>query len=236
VIRLERVVLAAGVAGLVTAPWWSPWALAHFRFFAVQRVEVQGARYLAPATVVAGLALKPGASVWSSTKAMEGRVGALAGVRSASVSRRLPATLVVSVTEVEPVALADGPSGLVAVDDSGRVLPYDPALVPVDAPVVERADSRLLAALAIVRATDLGLVADIAAARIAGGGAVVLELETGRLRIATPLDPAVVRAMSAVRRDLAARRQVWTELDGRFHGWVVVRRPEGSRPGRRAAA
>jgi cell division septal protein FtsQ len=236
VIRLERVALAAGVVGLVTAPWWGPRTLAHFRFFAVQRVEVRGARYLAPATVVAGLALKPGSSVWSSVQAMERRVGAVAGVRSASVSRRLPATLVVSVAEVEPVALADGPAGLVAVDDSGRPLPYDPAAVPVDAPVVERADARLLAALATVRATDLGLFADIAAARAAGGGAVVLELETGRLRVATPLDPAVVRALSAVRSDLGARRQGWTELDGRFHGWVVVRRPEAARPGRKAAA
>jgi cell division septal protein FtsQ len=236
VIRRERVALAVGLAGLVTAPLWGPWSLSHFGFFAVQRVEVQGARYLAPAAVVAGLALMPGASVWANTKTMERRVGALAGVRSASVSRHLPATLVVAVTEVEPVALADGPSGLVAVDDSGRPLPYDPATVPVDAPVVERADARLLAALATVRATDLGLFADITAARAAGGGAVVLELETGRLRIATPLDPAVVRSLSAVRRDLAARKQSWTELDGRFHNWIVVRRPEASRPGRKAAA
>jgi cell division septal protein FtsQ len=236
VIRRERVALAAAVVVLVAAPWWGPWTLGHFAFFAVQRVEVQGARYLAPAALVAGLALQPGASVWSDTKTLERRVGALAGVRSVSVSRRLPGTLVVAVAEVEPVALADGPSGLVAVDDSGRILPYDPAVVPVDAPVVERSDARLLAALATVRATDLGLYADIAAARAAGGGAVVLELDMGRLRIATPLDPAVVRAMSAVRRDLGARRQGWTELDGRFQPWVVVRGAEASRPGRKAAA
>lgn len=235
-IRVKRVAVAVAVAGLVTVPWWGPWTLGHFQYFAVQRVEVVGARYLAPATVVTALALQPGASVWSDTKAMERRVEALAGVRSAGVSRHLPATLGVVVTEVEPVALAEGPAGLVAVDDRGRPLPYDPVVVSVDAPVVERADARILAALAIVRATDLGLFADIAAARAAAGGAVVLELEAGRLRIATPLDPAVVRAMSAVRRDLAAHGQGWAELDGRFHGWVVVRWSDAVRPGRKVAA
>jgi cell division protein FtsQ len=239
VIRVERVAIAVAVAAAVTAPWWGPWVLGHFGFFAARRVEVQGTRYIAPATVVAALGLKPDASVWSDTKVMEQRVGALAGVRSVDVSRRLPSTLVVTVSEVEPVALAEGPAGLVPVDEGGRPLPYDPADVTVDVPVVVRADVRLLTALATVRATDLGLFADIAAARAAagGGGAVVLELETGRLRLGTPLDPAVVRAVAAVRRDLAARGQRWEELDGRFRGWVVVRRAaETARPGRKRAA
>ena len=222
--RVERVAIAMAVVGAVLSPWWGPWALGHFRFFAVRHVEVRGARYLAPATVVAALDLTTGASVWSNTKAMERRVGALVGVRSVDVWRRLPSTLVVTVAEVEPVALAEGPAGLVPVDDDGRPLSFDPAAVPVDAPVVERADPRVLAALATVRATDLGLFADIAAARAAAGGAVVLELEQGLLRVGTPLDPAVLRAMTAVRRDLAARGQRWVELDGRFKGWVVVRR------------
>ena len=234
--RLKLMAVVLVTAGLVAVPWWGPWTLGHFRYFAVQRVEVIGTRYLAPATIVTALALQRDASVWSDTKAMERRVEALGGVRSAGISRHLPGTLVVSVAEVEPVALAEGPAGLVAVDVRGRPLPYDPAVVPVDAPVVDRADARILAALALVRATDLGLFADIAAARAAAGGAVVLELEAGRLRIATPLDPAVVRAMSAVRRDLAAHGQGWAELDGRFHGWVVVRWSDVARPARKVAA
>jgi cell division septal protein FtsQ len=239
VIRVERVAIAVAVVGAVTVPWWSPWALGHFGFFAARRIEVRGARYLAPATIVAALGLKSDASVWSDTKAMERGVGSLSGVRSVDVSRRFPSTLVVTVSEVEPVALAQGPAGLVPVDEVGRPLPYDPADVTVDVPVVVRADARLLAALATVRATDLGLFADVVAARAAagGGGAVVLELEAGRLRLGTPLDPAVVRAVAAVRRDLAARGQGWEELDGRFHGWVVVRRAAApARPGRKRAA
>ena len=67
--------------------------------------------------------------------------------------------------------------------------------------------------------------ADISAARGNGGpeGGVVLELDSGRLLVGTPVDPAVVRAMAAVRRDLSSRGRSWQELDGRFRGWVVVR-------------
>jgi len=224
VTRARRIAIPVLVAALVTAPWWGPRALSGFRFFAVRRVEVDGARYHAPATVVAALGLGPDASVWASTAAMERRVASLAGVRSADVSRRLPGTLVVTIQEVEPVALAVGPAGLVPVDSEGRPLPYDPAAAPVDAPVVAGADPGVLEALATVRATDLALYADIAAAQTAAGGAVVLDLEEGRLRVGTPLDPAVVRNVAAVRRDLAARGQRWVELDGRFRGWIVVRR------------
>ena len=240
-IRVRRWWVVMGLVALVAAPWWGPRVLGRFRFFDVQRVEVRGTHYLAPATVVAALGLPARASVWADTRAMERRLAGLAGVRTADVARRLPSTLVVTVAEVEPVALAVGPDGLVPVDEGGRPLPYDPAAVPVDAPVVPKADPAVLAALATVRATDLGLYGDIAAARLAagagagGGGGVVLELDEGRLRVATPLDPAVVRALAAVRRDLAARGLRWAELDGRFHRWVVVRRAATAGAGGAAA-
>lgn len=226
--RLRRWWVVVGGVLVLSAGWWGPPALRPFSFFAVRRIEVVGTRYLEPATVAAALRLGPKASVWADTKTMERRLAELAGVRSATVVRRLPSTLVVTVVELEPVALAEGPTGLVPVDDSGRPLPYDPAVAPVDVPVIERAASPLVATLAAIRATDYGLFADITAARAAagGGGDVVLDLDDGRVRLMTPLDPAVVRAVSAVRRDLAARGQTWQELDGRFHGWVVVRRPE----------
>jgi len=237
VIRAKWVVVAVAMAGLVSVPWWGPWTLGHFRFFAVQRVEVDGARYLAPATIVAALALKPGASVWSNRTEMERRVGALAGVRSASVSRHLPYTLVVAVVEVEPVALAEGPAGLVAVDESGRPLPYDPVVVPVDVPVVERAD-----------ATDSGSARDGAghrprpvcgyrAARAAAGGAVVLELEAGRLRVRDPARSGG-RAGHCRRYGATSRRMGrsgWSWTGGSAAGWWCGG-PTPARPGQKAAA
>jgi hypothetical protein len=226
--RIGRLLIVAAVPVVVAAPWWGPLVLRQFRFFEVRRIEVVDARYLAPATIIGALGLKPGSSVWSDLGALERRVGSLGGIASVRVSRHLPATLVVEVTEVEPVAMAAGPSGMVPVDAGGRPLPYDPAAAPVDAPVVERAAPPLIAALAAVQAADPALFADVTAARGgsergAGGGGVVLELDSGRLLVGTPVSPAVVRALSAVRRDLGSRARSWSELDGRFEGWVVVR-------------
>ncbi len=242
--RIKRVLVAAAIPLVVAAPWWGPLALRQFRFFEVRRIEVVGARYLAPATVVGALGLKAGASVWSDLSGTERRVRTLGGVASAKVSRRLPATLVVAVAEVEPVALAAGPTGLVPIAPDGRPLPYDPATAPVDAPVVPSAVPVLVAALATVRSADPALFADVAAARRGGGGGgeVVLELDGGRLLLEAPVDPTVVRAMSAVRRDLGSRGRSWKELDGRYRGWVVVRglapetRPAVRRPRRSKVA
>ena len=229
---MRRVAIAAVVALAVLAPWWGPVVLRRFAFFEVRRIEVVGARYLAPGTIIGALGLKPRASVWSDLGALERRVGSLAGIASVRISRRLPATVRVEVTEVEPVAMAAGPSGLVPVGADGRSLPYDPATAPVDAPVVQRATPELAAALAAVESADPALFADVATARGAGGagggGAVALELDGGRLLLETPVDPAVVRAMSAVRRDVNSRGRAWRELDGRFRGWVVVRGGTGT--------
>jgi cell division protein FtsQ len=238
--RARGALVAAGVLLAGTARWWGPPLLRRFSFFAVRRVEVAGVRYLAPSRVVAAMGLGADASVWSSLPALERRLAALPGVAAARVSRRLPSTLRVEVTEVEPVALAAGPSGLVPVGRDGRPLPYDPATAPVDAPVVRRADARVLEALDVVRASDPQLFAVLTAARAdeAGGGEVVLELERGRLRLATPVDPAVVRAVAAVVRDLERGGQSWRELDGRYKGWVVVRpaAPGGATAGPARAA
>jgi cell division protein FtsQ len=238
--RARGALVAAGVLLAGTARWWGPPLLRRFSFFAVRRVEVAGVRYLAPSRVVAAMGLGADASVWSSLPALERRLAALPGVAAARVSRRLPSTLRVEVTEVEPVALAAGPSGLVPVGRDGRPLPYDPATAPVDAPVVRRADARVLEALDVVRVSDPQLFAVLTAARAdeAGGGEVVLELERGRLRLATPVDPAVVRAVAAVVRDLERGGQSWRELDGRYKGWVVVRpaAPGGATAGPARAA
>ncbi len=226
-IRRAVVIVVAAVAA-VTAVWWGPAVLRPLGFFAVRRIEVDGSRYLAPERVVTAMGLGPTASVWANLAELERRVAALPGVESVTVTRRLPGTLIVDVIEEDPVALAIAPRGLVAVDRAGNPLPYDPAREPVDAPIVPRPDSGVLGVLAVVQDADAGLYADVAAARTAhggdAGGGVVLELEAGRVRLAVPADPAVVRAVAAVRRDLEARGEAWRELDGRYRGWVVVRR------------
>ena len=222
--QVRRGFVVAAALAAVTSPWWGPAALRPLTFFGVRRVEVAGARYLAPEAVVRGLGLGPEASVFDDLDALAARVRAMGGVADARVQRRLPATLRVEIREVGPVALAEGPGGLVPVARDGRPLPFDATASPVDAPVVPHADRRLLEALATVQATDLTLYASIAAASLTRGGEVVLELNGGRVRLAMPVEPAVVCAVAAVRSDLVARRLAWRELDGRFSGWVVVRK------------
>ncbi len=222
-------VVAAGIiiAAVLSSYWWAPRALRPLRFFGVRRVDVSGTRYLTAEAVVRGMGLRAEASVFDDLGAIERRLEAVGGIARASVARRLPATLLVQVTEVEPVALAASPDGLVALAADARPLPYDVASAPVDAPIVRAAHRPLLEGLAQVQTTDPALYAEVAAARVAGG-AMVLDMTRGRVLLDLPVDPGVVQSVSSVRRDLASRGTAWRELDGRFRGWVVVRRDQPS--------
>jgi hypothetical protein len=226
VIWLRRTALGGFVVAVALAWWWVPLALRPVAFFGVRRVDVTGTRYLTPEAVVRAMALRPSASVFDDAHVLEGRLmqtGALMRVR---VRRRLPATLAVEIVEKEPVALAESPAGLVPLARDGRALPYDLARAPVDAPIVAAADGPLLEALGRIQAADVGLFGDVVSAR-ARGGEVVLDVSQGgggRVRLDETVDPEVVHAVSAVRRDLRVRGIAWRELDGRFKGWVVVRK------------
>jgi cell division septal protein FtsQ len=223
--RWGRVAAVAGVAALVVAPVWGPPVLRPFGFFAVRRIELVGVRHLSPAAVTGALGLRRGASVWDPLGGLAARVRRLPGVAEAEVARRLPGTLRVTVTEVEPVALASGVGGLVPVGRDGRPLPYDPARAALDLPVVQRAEPSIVAALGAIQAADPTFFAEVASARGGPAGSLELDVEgLGRVRLALPIEAAVVQAVAAVERDLASRAQAWRELDGRYAGWVVVRR------------
>lgn len=224
--RWRAVGWSAGLVAVGLTPVWGPLALRPFAFFAVRRVELVGVRYLDPEVVVGSMGLRDAASVWDRLGPVAERVRGLPGVEEAVVRRRLPGTIRVVVREAEPVAVAAGADGLVPLAADGRPLPYDPAEAGVDVPVVARADRELAAALDVVRRADPALYAGTASASRVGDAEVRLDIEgRGRVRLAAPVDPEVVRAVAAVQRDLESRSQAWRELDGRFRGWVVVRRP-----------
>ena len=215
----------AGLLAVGLAPLWGPLALRPFAFFAVRRVELVGVRYLDPEIVVGAMGLGEAASVWDRLGPIADRLRRLPGVEDAVVRRRLPATVRVVMRETEPVAVAVGAEGLVPIAADGRPLPYELAGAGVDVPVVSRAERELAAALEVVRRADPALYAGTASASRAGNAEVRLDIEgRGRVRLAAPVDPQVVRAVAAVQRDLESRSQAWRELDGRFRGWVVVRR------------
>ena len=219
---LGRLALLLLLILVIASYWWLPATLRQLSFFDVRRVQVTGIRYLAADDVVRALGLRPDASVFDDLDELEARLATAAGIEQARVTRRLPATLVVEVVEVEPVALGEGPDGLIALAADAKPLPYDVVTAPVDAPIIGDADPRLLAALAEVQAADLELYRDVVGGRLRAGE-MTLELAAGRIRLPVPVSRDVVRAVSLVRSDLAAQGSRWREIDGRYAKWVVVR-------------
>lgn len=211
------IVLGAGWVGV-------PWILRRLDFFRVRQIELVGVRYLAPDAVIGSLALAPGASVFDPTAPLVRRVERLPGVAGADVLRRFPGALRVVVREVEPAAFVPGPRGLVPVDAGGHPLPFDPARVAIDLPVVADADSGVIAVLALVRSLDPTLFQGITSVRRLAHGDVQLDLGLRRVLVRRDAGPEDVQAVELVQQDLAAKRRPYAELDVRFAGQIVVRR------------
>ena len=112
---------------------------------------------------------------------------------------------------------------MVPLDCDAATLPYDPARSGLALPIVERADSGLLRALCVVRASDSALYAAVRTARAGGGGSVMLELEGQRVRLSAMPSTTDVAALALVRRHLAETGQTFAELDARFRGLVYAR-------------
>ena len=104
-IRWRAVGIAAVVIAVLGAPWWGPAVLSHLSFFRVRNVEISGYRYLQPDDVLKRLRLDTTTSVWTDLGDLEHRVETHPQVKSATVDRDLPGTLVVRVTENSPIEI-----------------------------------------------------------------------------------------------------------------------------------
>jgi cell division septal protein FtsQ len=233
--RISRRLLLAAAAILAGVLLWvgTPRVLRRVAFFRVRQLELVGIRHLAPDVVIDALRLRPAASVFDDTDRLTDRVRGVTGVADARVTRRLPGALKVIVREVEPVALVPGGGGgggaggaLVAVDQDGRALPFEPTRSGLDLPVVAGGDTDVVGLLARIRAVDPALFQDIAAAREWARHDAVLELGEGARRVLVARDagPEVITAVVQVLQDLARRGRSYAELDARYAGQVVVRR------------
>lgn len=214
--------LLAG-AGAAVALAVLPVALREVAFFRVRRVEVVGARYLAPERIVEGLGLAADQNLFDPLGDAEQRVAAVPGIVRVAIGRRPPGTLRVTVVEREPAGLVPSRSGLVPVDCDASALPYDPARSGLALPVVERADSVLLRALCVVRATDSALYAAVQAVRTGGGGSVILDLEEQRIRLNGAPSTVDIEAVGLVRQHLEETGRAFAELDARYEGLVFAR-------------
>ena len=124
--------LAVALAGVLRR---IPEALAEVEGFRVTEIRLQGERFFTQEDAVRTLALESTASVWDDTKVLKSRLLEHPLVRDVRVYRRFPHALLLRVVEEEPVALFPNPT-LEPVDETGRILPIDPAAHKLDLPIM----------------------------------------------------------------------------------------------------
>jgi cell division protein FtsQ len=225
--RWRWVLLAIGILLLATSPLWGARVLRQLAFFRVRRVEILGARYTAPAELLERLRVDTTHSVWDPVAPLEARLRSHAQIESVTVTRKLPGTLVVQVTERHPVALVSGPGGLRAVDERGRRLPLDPSRTPVDAPIVTAAprDTIVYHLLGDMQREAPVLYARLSSIRASGADEIVLQIADLPVRAMTNVTVARLGDIEPVERDLMRRQLRASELDLRYRDQVIARLP-----------
>jgi cell division protein FtsQ len=205
------------------APWWGPGVLSKLAFFRVRAVEVDGAHFLAPSEIVAAMRIDTTVSVWDDVRPIAARLGAMQEIQEASITRKLPGTLVVRVTEKAPVALIPAIGDLRVYDGNGTVLPIDPARIDLDLPIVNHPDRRVLKLLDKVRSQIPGLFARISDVRRLDSGELVMRMPDIVVRAPADVDPQRLAEVVPVAADLARRHVRAAELDLRYRDQVVAR-------------
>ncbi len=222
--QLRRMAFAFGLAAVGgSVPWWGTSALSTLAFFRVRSVEVEGAHYVSPDAIVERLHLDTLASVWSDLGPLEARLHAMPGVRSVSVRRMLPGTIVVRVAERVPVALVPIAGGLRPYDGTGTALPIDPTRTDLDLPVVQTADAGTLSLLAGIRARVPAFYAELSEVRRVPAGYLIFQLPGLRVLASPGTDVDRFATVLPVTADLTRRRVHAQELDLRFRDQVVAR-------------
>ncbi|MGH7477371.1 MAG: cell division protein FtsQ/DivIB [Longimicrobiales bacterium] len=224
-------------AALAAAASQAPHVLRRFDAFSVRHVELHGLRFLPPHEALAASGVTHASNVFDSPAAITARLRQHRLVANAHVGRRLPATLVVTVREVEPVALIRG-DPLRAVDALGRVLPIDPASMPLDLPLVwtqgpnagAAADAAVVAVLTeLTRLSrfEPALALRVSEAEQAGPDALRLRLRepTGAIALlARPVEPLPLRQLLLALADLESRNELLrlARIDARFRDQIVI--------------
>ena len=224
--RVPRFKLALyGVLGLLVlgSPFWAPLFLRRLDFFRVRNLEIVGTHYIATSDIVTRANVDTMRSVWDATRPIADRVRSHPGIETAQVSRRLPGTLVITVTEHQPVALVPGPQGFRAYDARAVALPYDLTRVVVDAPVMARADTALLRLLAAMKDTLPDLYERVSEIKRAGANELILQLDDAPVRALGSVTLDELHQLRSVEDDLRRRAARVSELDLRYSGQIIAR-------------
>lgn len=224
--RVPRLKLAlVGIAALLvlSIPLWAPLMLRQMDFFRVRRLEIIGTRYIAINDIVARANVDTMRSVWDPMGPITNRVKSHPGVETVNVSRKLPGTLVITISEYQPVALVPGPQGFRVYDRRGVALPVDPARVPVDAPIIARADTTLLRLLAELRDDLPSMYRRVSELKRVSAHEILFQLDAAPVRALDTVTIDDLNQILSVEEDLRKRAARVTELDLRYSGQIIAR-------------
>lgn len=172
------------VAGLAVGTWWLLWVST---VLSTRTVRVEGT------TVARGLQVSRAAAVVTGgplmaqdTRAIGGRVLGVPGVAGVTVTRRLPHTLVVAVTERVPVAVLRSTGGQLRLVDADATVWVPQGPVPATLPVLVDRDGTLDAgavatAVRVSAVLPTALRTKVRALVAASPGSVLLVLTGGRV-------------------------------------------------------
>jgi len=216
-----------GIAALLvlSSPLWAPLFMRRMAFFRVRRIEIIGARYVAPSDILARLHVDTTVSVWDPTRALVARVAKHPEIETVAIHRKLPGTLVVEVTERAPVALVPAANGFRVYDARGVALPIDPTRVTVDAPVLMRADVGILRLLGAMRVRAPSLYSRVSSVQRVGAAQDELLLELKDVPVRAMQDVTIERLadIDPVAADLNRKQLRVAEIDLRFRDQVIAR-------------
>ena len=230
--RVAPVTVAAAAAAL--AAWGGLQLGKRLPVFRVDRVGVEGNRYLTSDRVRAIAGVAGAVSVWENRARMAARLEEHPLVRSAGIERSLPSTLVIEIEEAAPVGLVASPV-VVAVNRRGDPLPLDPTAPILDLPVLRVVTSLASASWGMrILARDVAHVADVAPevfavlseARLGDREATLLLGDPGlRVRYRPPISQRRLRDAVIAINDAHERIRHGgpREIDLRFADQVVVR-------------
>jgi len=221
--RLRLALLGVAALLVFASPLWGPLLLRRMDFFRVRRLEIVGTHYIATSDIVARARVDTTRSVWDPTGPIAGRVQEHAGVETVDVTRKLPGTIVITITERQPVALVSGPQGFRAYDARGVMLPVDLTRGLVDAPVLARADTAVLRLLGHMRDTLPDLYRRVSEVKRVGANELLFQLDAAPVRTASAVTLDDLNQIPSVEADLARRAARITELDLRYSGQIIAR-------------
>jgi len=221
--RLKLMLAAIVLLLVVGSPFWAPLVMRRMAFFHVHRIEIVGARYVAPSDILGRLHVDTMASVWDPTAPLAARVEQHPEISKAKVRRKLPGTLVVEVTERTPVALVPAANGFRVYDERGVALPIDPAKVGVDAPVLTQRDTTVLRLLAAMRSSMPVMYARLSSVSPVGKDELRFELKSIPVRAMKDVTLERLADIEPVEADLGRKQLRATEIDLRYRDQVIAR-------------